>query len=341
MTDPQWQILLGLIEGKLFDPLPSGLIIDSPWLPGWSGISMLDYFNHEAAWLEANLRAVRRFPRLLFLPGFWVEYGMCTEPSAFGAKCIFLKNAFPHVGKLLYDVEQIRHVQKPNCHTDGLLPFVLHRLLRCQPAIEAEGHRIRFASARGPLNIAAHLLGTTEFLMGVKTHPREIHSLLRIVTDFLIEWIAVQAEMFDSIDGVFLLDDLIGFLGEDDFREFALPYLKAVFASQTASVKFLHNDAVGKVSAPFLADMGVNLFNFSFYHSLSEMRQWAGETVVLAGNIPPRDVLARGAPTDVRGCVSEMLMEVRDKRRILISCGGGAPPDTPTENLEALMGTEA
>jgi len=25
----------------------------------------------------------------MFLPGFWSEYGMCTEPSAFGARCSF------------------------------------------------------------------------------------------------------------------------------------------------------------------------------------------------------------------------------------------------------------
>ena len=29
---------------QLLDPLPVGLIVDSPWLPGWAGVSMLDYF---------------------------------------------------------------------------------------------------------------------------------------------------------------------------------------------------------------------------------------------------------------------------------------------------------
>ena len=33
----------------------------------------------------------------MFLPGFWSEYGMCTEPSAFGAKCVWYENAFPSV----------------------------------------------------------------------------------------------------------------------------------------------------------------------------------------------------------------------------------------------------
>jgi len=336
MTDPQWENLLRLIQGDLLDPLPVGLIIDSPWLPGWAGISMLDYFYHEEHWLQTNFRVVQRFPEIHFLPGFWAEYGMCTEPSAFGAKSIFYEDTFPHVGKSIFDFGQIRHVQKPNCRTDGLLPLVLHRLRRCRPAIEADGHRLRFATCRGPLNIASYLVGHTEFLMGVKTNPQEIHALLRVVTDFLVDWIALQAESFDSIDGVFMLDDIIGFLGEDDFREFALPYLKVVFEARPVSVKFLHNDASGKITAQYLAEMGVNLFNFSFNHAMNEMRQWAGESVVLLGNIPPRDVFAQGAPEDVRRCVTDLLASVRDKRRILLSCGGGTSPATPSENLDAL-----
>ena len=35
MTDPQWQDLLRVINGELLDPLPAGLIVGSPWLPGW------------------------------------------------------------------------------------------------------------------------------------------------------------------------------------------------------------------------------------------------------------------------------------------------------------------
>jgi uroporphyrinogen-III decarboxylase len=336
MTDRQWHYLLQLIRGERVDPLPTGLIIDSPWLPGWAGISMLDYFNVESIWLETNLRVVRRFPEILFLPGFWAEYGMCTEPSAFGAQCIFHENAFPQVGKAIFDFVQIRHLRKPNCHTDGLLPFVMHRLRRCRPAIEAAGHRLRFASCRGPLNIASHLLGLTEFLTGIKTHPQEIHALLRIITDFLGEWITLQTGSFDSIDGVFILDDLIGLIGEEDFREFALPYLKTVFAVQPATIKFLHNDAAGEITARFLAEMGVNLFNFSFQHSMNDMRRWAGESVVLLGNIPPRDVLAQGTPEEILRCHSNLLSGLQGPHRILISCGGGVSPGTPSENLDAL-----
>jgi len=336
MTDPQWQTLLRVIRGELFDPLPVGLVIDSPWLPGWAGFSILDYFTSDETWLTANLRVCREFPDVMFLPGFWAEFGMCTEPAAFGTKCVWYENAFPSVQPMMADYADIARLKKPNCRTDGLGPFVLKRLQHCRAGMEQAGHRVRMAVARGPLNIASYLLGHTEFLIGVKTNQEEIHRLLSIVTDFLVDWIGLQADTFDSIDGIFLLDDLIGFLREDDFLEFALPYLKRIYDSRKVSVRFLHNDAAGLITAKHLGTMGVNLFNFSFNHSLSDIRQRAGDGVALVGNIPPRDVLGRGTPDDVRRSVEAMLASVTDRRWIVASGGGGTPPEVSTDNLRAM-----
>ena len=337
MTDSQWNDLLRVINGELLDPLPAGLIIDSPWLPGWAGISILDYFAHENLWLEANLKAVRQFERITFLPGFWTEYGMCTEPSAFGAKCIWHENAFPSVGKMLDDYEGIHKLAKPDCRTDGLLPFVVNRLRRCRGPIEASGHRIRFAVSRGPLNIASYLLGHTEFLIGVKLQPEEIDKLLSLVTDFIVDWLLYQTESIDSIEGIFILDDLIGFLREADFQQFALPYLKRIFGCLDVPVRMLHNDAAGLITARHLSAMNVNVFNFSFNHGLDEIRRLAGESVVLLGNIPPRDVMAQGSPADVQRSVQAALASIDDKRRLILSCGGGMPPDVSTANVEAFL----
>ena len=104
MTDKQWNNLLAVIDGEILDPLPVGFIIDSPWLPGWAGMSIKEYFDNPDKWLEANLKAVKQFPDIMFLPGFWGEYGMCTEPSAFGAKCVWHENDLPFAEKVISDI---------------------------------------------------------------------------------------------------------------------------------------------------------------------------------------------------------------------------------------------
>jgi len=335
MTDSQWQTLLRVLAGERLDPPPVGLIVDSPWLPGWAGMSILDYLADPGRWLEANLKACCRFPELIFLPGFWAEYGMCTEPSAFGCRCIWPADEFPFPERIFDDPAAWDKLKHPNCRTDGLLPFVLKRMEHCRAEIERHGHTIRFATSRGPLNIASYLLGHTEFLTGIKTEPEAIHRVLNLVTDFIIEWLGVQAATVDSIDGVLVLDDLLGFIGPRDFAEFALPYMKRIFQSINVSVKALHNDAHGLVTARHLAEMGVNLFNFSFQHGLSEIRALAGPTVTLLGNLPPRDVLAKGSAEQVHTAVVAMRQSIDDTRRIVFSAGGGTPPGVPSENLDA------
>ena len=337
MTYEQWDKLLAVINGELVEPMPVGFIIDSPWLPGWAGMSIIDYFSSEQMWFESNLKAVQQFPEVMFLPGFWAEFGMCTEPSAFGSKCSWPKNELPHADKIITDIKQVNSLVKPNPKTDGLPPFVLNRLKHYQGQIEKAGHAVKFAVSRGPLNVATFLMGSTEFLTAIRTDTDETHKLLGIVTDFIIDWLGLQAETFPSIDGILVLDDIVGFLGEDDFKEVALPYLTRIFQSLDVTVKFFHNDAAGLVCAPYLPEIGVNLFNFSFRHTLAEMKKLTANSVTLLGNIPPRDVLAAGTPKQVCSSVKAALASVKDKTRLILSSGGGMPPDVPTENIEAFL----
>jgi uroporphyrinogen decarboxylase len=335
MNDAQWESLLGVLRGERVRPLPTGFIIDSPWLPGWAGHTMLDYFVSERIWFEDNLEAIRAFPETWFFPGFWSEYGMCTEPSAFGAVSRWEANEFPFAKQVLRSVEEVDRLEPPDVRRDGLLPWVIQRLRRLGPEIEQAGHKLRFAVARGPLNIASFLLGTTEFLLALKTDPERTHRLLALVTDFLVDWLAWQRECFPSIDGILLLDDIVGFVGQADFREFGLPYLKRAFAADV-SVKFFHNDAPCKASAPLLAEAGINLLNFGTQHTLGEMKAWTGSSITLLGNVPPRDVLAAGSPADVARSVAELLAPLEDQTHLIVSAGGGMPPGTPTENIRAL-----
>jgi len=337
MTDQQWQDLLQILAGEQPAKPPIGFIIDSPWLPGWSGMSTLDYYTSDELWLRANLRAINTFPDVMFLPGFWSEYGMCTEPSAFGSRLVWAEQNLPHADQVLASLEQIPGLQQPRVTTDGLLPFMINRLKLTQPHIQQTGHNIRFAIARGPLNIASFLMGTTEFLTTMMMDSDKAHDLLGKITDFIISWLEYQRITFPTIDGIFILDDIVGFVGDQECQDFVVPYLTKIFAAFKASVRFFHNDAQGLVCAPYLEGMGINLFNFSFNHTMQEMRGLVGDNVTLLGNVPPRDILAQGSAQDVTKSVCAMVDSIQDKRRIIWSCGGGMPPEVSTENINAFI----
>jgi uroporphyrinogen-III decarboxylase len=336
MTDEQWQNLLAVIRGEELAELPTGFIIDSPWLPNWAGQSILDFYTRGDVWFEAHARAHATFETSWFIPGFWSEYGMCTEPSAFGAVCSWTENDFPFAKRIIHTLDDIDRIEKPDCRKDGLLPFVIQRLRQYEPEIAKTGRKIRFAIARGPLNVASFLMGTTEFLTALKTDADRMQQLLGIVTDFLVEWIAYQRECFPTIDGLLVLDDLVGFVGKADFLKFAQGPLKRIFSADV-SVRLFHNDAPCKVAAPFLSGVGINMLNFGVQHTLAEMKAWTEDQITLLGNVPPRDVLAQGTPADVERAVREMVEGLPNRRRLVVSCGGGMPPGAPTDNIRALI----
>ncbi|MBI5397349.1 MAG: uroporphyrinogen decarboxylase [Verrucomicrobia bacterium] len=336
MTDKQWNGLLAVLRGGTVRPLPTGFIIDCPWLPNWAGLEIVDYLSSENAWFEANKKAIETFPDVWFLPGFWSEFGMCTEPSAFGTRCQFPRNEFPYAEKIITSPDQAADVKEPDVSSDGLLPFMLGRLKWARPRIEAMGHKIRFSVSRGPLNVASFLMGTTEFLMAIKTDPAPMHRLLRTVTDFLKKWHALQRETFPTIQGIMMLDDIVGFVGEEDFAEFGLPYLRELYATDLP-VKFFHNDAPCAKSVKYYPELGINLFNPGIQSSVSEIKQLSGNRLTILGNVPPRDVLAAGTPDDVRAAVKKQFADTRDHSRLILSCGGGMPPAVSTANIKAFL----
>ena len=336
MTDQHWNDLLALIKGEKRGKLPVGFIIDCPWLPKWYGISILDYFTNDELWLKANLKAIETFPDVIFLPGFWSEYGMCTEPSAFGAKSVFWENEFPFAEKLIHSVEDIDQLMVPDPQTSGLLPFMLNRLKISRPAIEAAGHKIRFSVSRGPLNIASFLMGTTELMMAMMMDPDRVHQLMRIITDFLKKWHQIQQDAIPTIDGIMMLDDIVGFIGEEEFVEFGLPYFKELYNTNHV-VKLFHNDADCQMSVKYYPEIGINVYNPGLDLTINEIQEATKHQIVILGSLPPRDVLAACTPDEVYQQTKTMIEAVADKSKLLASCGGGMPPDVSTENINAFI----
>ena len=339
MTAEQWDRLLNIVDGAGNKNPVTGFVVDSPWIPGWYGISSLDYYSSDDLWFKSNFKIHKTFPDIIFLPGFWSEFGMIAESSAFGAPISWEKVSFPFVKKIIESVEDTSFLKKPDPTKDGLLPLIINRLKLNEKKINNSGHYVKFAVSRGPLNIASYLMGATELMLAVSTHPKKVHELLKLISSFLEDWLNYQKEMFPGIDGIFILDDIVGFLGEHHVKEFFIPYFKSIFNVFNARIKLFHNDAYGLVCAPYLEDIGVNMFNFSFKHSLQDIQERVSEEIVLVGNIPPRDVLANGLVNDVEDAVENAWNTVNRKERIIWSCGGGMPPDVSTENIMAFTET--
>ena len=75
--------------------------------------------------------------------------------------------------------------------------------------------------------------------------PEWAHKLLDLATRLTIDWLKAQVKiMGPTVEGIFLLDDIVGFVNEDHYKEFCHPYLKRICDACPADwVKLYHNDA--------------------------------------------------------------------------------------------------
>jgi uroporphyrinogen-III decarboxylase len=336
MNHEHWSLFKRAVTGETLDFVPVALIVDSPWIPGFLGLSTLDYLTIPSVWLEANLALHRRFPDVMFLPGFWIEMGMAAEPSGFGCRVSFYSDKTPAVHPLTCTLEALLEQAPPDPRADGLMPLILNAYRHAQARAREAGHPIRIVAARGPLTVATHLRGVTEFLLDLKLRPAETHRLLQITTTLVRTWLEAQAEVLPDVEGVLVLDDIAGFVSPKDYNEFAHPYLRTIFDAFPGTLKLFHNDTHNATSYHRLPELGIHLFNFTHLEPLDRVRTLVGPGLCLLGNVPPLEVLAQGDASAVRNAARECLRTHPDRRGLILSAGGGTSPGTPAENIDAL-----
>ena len=336
MKQEQWDIIQKCARMQEVQPTPVSLIVDSPWIPGYTGVSTLDYLTIPEAWLASNLQVVGNFPDIIFLPGFWVEMGMAAEPSGFGCMTSFYSDSTPAVHAMIGSSEEIERLKAPNPKIDGLMPVILNLFKYFEPRVMDAGHVMKVVTARGPLATATHLMGVTNFLLGLKLDPKNTHRLLKMTAATAKNWLDAQAQALSSVEGVMLLDDIVGFLSPVDYLEFAHPYLKEIFDAFPEAVKIFHNDMDNPVFYPYLAELPVHIFNFTHLQPIEKVRQLVGPRVCLMGNVPPLDTLGKGTPQAVLESALACLKSEGGKPGLILSAGGGVSPGTPEENIRAL-----
>lgn len=337
MRIEQWRTFKAAAKGARLSRVPVALIVDSPWIPGHVGIGHLDYYLDAETWFQANLRVAREFEDVILFPSWWVEYGMGIEPSALGARLRFYPDRTPDERPILFRAEDIDRFEAVNPSTDGLMPFALHRYRTQKQRIFDAGYTLPVVAARGPLCLAAFVRGINEFMMDLAESPEAAHRLIRFCAETVIRWLGAQAETIGPcVEGLFVLDDIVGMLSRRMYREFAQPYLRQICDAFPADwVKVYHNDANVK---PFLEDLpetGFGVLNFTHNLSLSAARGAMRGRMCLMGNVAPLDIGVRGSPEQVKESALQMLAEMNGAGMIL-SMGGGVSPGMPGANVHAL-----
>ena len=338
MRPEQWEIFKKAARLEKLDRLPMALIIDSPWIPGYLGLKHMDYFLDPELWFQSNLKIHREFPDITFVPSWWMEYGMAAEPSALGAKIKFWQDNTPSEYHTLFHIEDMEHFPDYEVKADAFMAMTLHRIKMQKQRILDAGEVLPLVTSRGPLCTAGFVRSTTDFMIDIVEKPEWAHKLINLCTNMIIDWLKAQAEAIgNTVEGIFILDDIVGFINEEHYQEFAHPYLKRICdAFPKDWIKIYHNDADINACLDHLPDCGFNVLNWGKQTDIADVKARVGGRICLMGNVNPLEVGVRGTPEEVRDATLEVL-EKSGGEGIILSVGGGTSPGMPKRNIVAML----
>jgi MtaA/CmuA family methyltransferase len=338
MLPQQWEIFKRAARLEKSDAVPMALIIDSPWIPGYLGISHLDYYLDPEVWFQANLKIMREFPEIIFVPSWWVEYGMAAEPSILGAKIKFWRENTPSECHTLLRLEDLDSFAEYDVEADAFAALTLHRISVERQRILDHGYILPMVTARGPLCTAAFVRGPTNFMIDLVEDSRGAHRLIDLCTRVVIDWLkAQQRAMGDSVESIFILDDVVGLISGEHYLEFAHPYLKRICdAFPPDWIKLYHNDADVNACLDHLPDTGFHVLNWGKQKDVREVKRRVGGRMCLMGNVNPLEIGVRGTPEQVKQATRDVL-EGSGGEGMILSVGGGVSPGMPRENILAML----
>ncbi len=330
-----WERFAAVARGNKADKIPVALIVDSPWLPGYAHINTLDFFLRPDEWLRLYRHLNDRFPEVVWIPGYWIEYGMAAEPSAFGARIIWHADQPPSIEPVRGGLDVLYDIEPPDPQRHGFMPLVLQRYRDAEQRLLAEGESIKMVAARGPFAVAGWLLGISNLMIALKKQPDRVARLLETLTTTVSAWLKAQLAVLRAPKGVLILDDIVGMLSPKLFEQYARPLMTRLFAEFDGLIRVYHNDTPCPHLLAPMSDLGFDVFNFSHTSDIATV-QAQMPRIALMGNVPPLDVMVRGTPDQVTTWARECL-EKTGGRGLILSAGGGVSPGTPPEMIDALV----
>jgi uroporphyrinogen decarboxylase len=217
------------------------------------------------------------------------------------------------------------------------LGFVFEAVRRARSWLPAGLPLIGFAGA--PFTLASYILeggGSKNFIKTKRlmiADPGAWNALMEKITRGVVKYLNGQIEA--GADAVQLFDSWIGCLSPADYRQFVLPHTRAVIRGLKPGVPVIH---FGTGTSSFLRDFaaaGGDVIGVDFRVELDAAWQEIGPGRGIQGNLDP--VVLLGPADVIRGQARRVLDQAAGRPGHIFNLGHGVLPQTPVENVIALV----
>jgi hypothetical protein len=222
-------------------------------------------------------------------------------------------------------------------------PYELLNGLDVRPSHAAYARSDQFViahSAVQPFQRLMFLRGLEQLLMDIGSDSPELHVLLRLIHEYNLRELHLLSAV--SADAIAFKDDwgtqTSLLISPRSWRRLFKPlYAEYCQIIHSAGKKaFFHSDGCISSIYPDLIEVGIDAINSQlFCMDIEALSRVAKGKITLWGEIDRQNVLARGAPADVRAAVQRVRSAFSGDGGLIAQCVWGG--DTPTENVNAVF----
>lgn len=217
--------------------------------------------------------------------------------------------------------------------------YVLDVINEVKSLVKDEVPVLGFGGA--PWTLACYMVegGSSKHFIELKkmmyNRPELLHALLEKITETIKHYLAAQLDT--GVDMVQLFDTWAGELSRDDYREFALPYLKKIIDhlhSVSSKPVILYTNGVAAILDDMI-ETGADCISVDWRIDLAEAKKRIAGRTSIQGNVDPCVLFS--SPQKVTEVVKATLEKFGGEPGLIFNLGHGILPTTPPASVEAFV----
>lgn len=331
--------LAAVLRGEKPEIIPVNLMLDSVFQMEIGDISSREYlFDYEAQW-QAQVKTYERFGGAVPIMPFY--YPVIEATALARAEPVIREHAAPFIEPCIFSEADVDRLRLPKMGVDGLMGHTVKCMEYFLKRSEETGiPAVVDYGSMGPLDIAALMMGPTEFFIATKKRRRLVHKLASITRDLCIGWIEWKVKHFGGpLEVIDLGEDYSAYFRPDEFDEYVLAYTGSVMRAFPDTYNMFHSDGdFREGNLHKVQELNIDMFNaFTPNLDIAYVREVLGPDVDLAGNIHPTKVMVFGTPDDVMREARRCIEAAGRNGHYVLAPGGGVGGGTKPENVDALV----
>jgi uroporphyrinogen decarboxylase len=257
-------------------------------------------------------------------------------PEAMGLEYQMIEKRGPWFEETIRSSDELKKIDV-DFDVHDRLGYVLDAIRITNKALDGRVPLIGFAGA--PWTIFCYMTegqGSKTFSIARKllyTQPEFSHQLLSDITDVTLRYMQAQVDAGAHMLQIF--DSWAGILGPEQYREFAIPYIKKI-ADALNDVPLTIFSKGAHHSYEELAALNCNTIGVDWQIDMALARKLVGGARTLQGNLDP---CALYASDEQIAEMTKVLLKSFENKRHIVNLGHGVYPDVNPEKVKVFIET--